>query len=160
MIFRLHAASAESFTEKGTSKMDSIKDRVHELYWGHDVNCARTMLTCLGELFHVTYAPQVFQAAAGMHGAGGFGAQCGLVEGALLFIGIDCAGKGKPDGEAAALCRRFARAFTERFGSLRCCELRPGGFSESDPPHLCEKLTCDAIAFAYAFLKNADGELR
>ena len=32
-----------------------IEKKVHELYWDCDVNCARTMLICLGELFGVTY---------------------------------------------------------------------------------------------------------
>lgn len=32
-----------------------IEKKVHELYWDCNVNCARTMLICLGELFGVTY---------------------------------------------------------------------------------------------------------
>ncbi len=103
-----------------------IKERVHELYWGQDMNCARTTLLCLGELLEVEYPAQTLQAAIGLHGAGGFRAQCGLVEG--------------------------------RFGSLSCRELRPNGFTEKDPPHLCETLTCEAIAFTYDFIKMIDQE--
>ena len=31
-----------------------IKNRVHELYWNDDINCARTAIICLGELFETT----------------------------------------------------------------------------------------------------------
>ena len=65
-----------------------IKERVHELYWEHDMNCARTMLTCLGEFYDVNLEEQTVNSTIGLHGAGGFRAQCGLVEGALMFIGI------------------------------------------------------------------------
>ena len=46
----------------------------------------------------------------------------------------------------------FASAFEKAFGSLRCFELRPTGFSENDPPHVCENLTCDGIGFAYQYI--------
>ena len=135
---------------------DRIEEVVHELYWEHDVNCARTALACLSDLHHTEVASQTLDAAIGLHGAGGYGAQCGLVEGALMFIGIYFSGRGKSAGETAALCRRYADEFTKRFGSLRCCELRPGGFTEDDPPHRCEELTCAAIAFAHGFIKKMD----
>lgn len=71
-----------------------IEKKVHELYWDCDVNCARTMLICLGELFGVTYEPQTLNAAVGLHGAGGYRAQCGLVEGSLMFAGVYLNGLG------------------------------------------------------------------
>ena len=37
-----------------------ISKRVHELYWEKDINCARTALLCLSELFEVPLAPQPF----------------------------------------------------------------------------------------------------
>jgi len=36
----------------------------------------------------VHQCPQLLDAAVGMHGAGKYGAQCGLVEGSLMFIGL------------------------------------------------------------------------
>ena len=98
----------------------TIKERVHELYWKHDINCARTVLTCLCELFHVNLEAQTSNAAIGLHGAGGYRAQCGLVEGALMFIGIYFSQKGKSDSDIAALCYQYADEFTERYSSLKC----------------------------------------
>ena len=129
-----------------------IKKRVHELYWEKDINCARTTLTCLSELFEVTIEPQTIWSAVGLHGAGGYRAQCGLVEGSLMFIGIYYHMQGKTEDEIVSVCYNFASAFDRAFGSLRCFELRPTGFSESDPPHMCESLTCNGIEFAYQYI--------
>lgn len=131
---------------------EQIKNRVHELYWKDDINCARTAILCLSELFEVRVEPQVLWSAVGLHGAGGYRAQCGLVEGTLMFIGIYFHMLGKTEDEMVSACYNFASAFERTFGSLRCLELRPAGFSENDPPHLCEKLTCTAIEFAYQFI--------
>ena len=126
-----------------------ITNRVHDLYWKEDINCARTALVCLSELFEITIEPQTIWSAVGLHGAGGYRAQCGLVEGTLMFIGIYFHKLGKTEAEIVSICYNFASAFDKTFGSLRCYELRPTGFSENDPPHMCENLTCRAIEFAY-----------
>lgn len=128
---------------------DYITKRVHELYWEEDINCARTSLICLSELFEITIEPQTIWSAIGLHGAGGYRAQCGLVEGTLMFIGIYFHILGKTEVEIVSTCYNFASTFDKTFSSLRCLELRPAGFSENDPPHMCEKLTCRAIEFAY-----------
>lgn len=132
--------------------MSYIKERVHQLYWDDDINCARTMLICLSELFEVTLEKQTITAAIGLHGAGGYRAQCGLVEGGLMFIGIYYQLQGKSENEIASTCFEYAQAFEQKFGSLRCYDLRPNGFTPNDPPHMCENLTCEAIDFAYRFI--------
>ena len=131
-----------------------VKERVHQLYWDADINCARTALTCLGEQFQVDISKQTMNAAIGLHGAGGYRAQCGLVEGALMFIGIYLSEAGKNAEEISKTCYQFAEQFTEKYGSLRCFDLRPNGFSETDPPHACESLTGDAIIFTCQFIAN------
>ena len=134
--------------------MSSIKERVHYLYWNDNINCARTILICLSELFEVTLEKQTITAAVGLHGAGGFRAQCGLVEGGLMFIGIYYGLQGKSDEEISSICFEYAKAFEKRFGSLSCHDLRPNGFTPNDSPHMCEKLTCEAIDFAYRFIRE------
>lgn len=131
-----------------------IKGKVHSYYWNDDLNCATTTLKTLSELFHVDIQPQVIDSAIGMHGAGGFRAQCGLVEGSLMFIGILGRQKGIEKNKIVALCYKFARSFEQRFGSLRCKELRPQGFRENDPPHLCEGKTRIAINFSAEFMSK------
>lgn len=138
--------------------MISIEKRVHELYWDRNVNCARTALIVLGERFGVDVRPQTLQAAVGMHGAGGYRAQCGLVEGALMFMGIFFSRQGKNDGEIASLCARFAVQFVAAFSSLDCRDLRPGGFKADDAPHRCEALSSRAIRFAHGFILAASHE--
>lgn len=135
--------------------VDYIINRVHELYWEDDVNCARTMLICLSELFKIPLEKQAFYAAAGLHGAGGYRAQCGLVEGALMFIGILYNEYGMTENETVLACYNYASAFETEFGSLRCFDLRPNGFSKEDPAHMCEKLTCRAVEFAYQYIAGS-----
>lgn len=129
-----------------------IVNRVHELYWKDDLNCARTMLICLSELFKIPIEQQTVWSAIGLHGAGKYRAQCGLVEGTLMFIGIYFHMLGKTEEEIVSACYNFASAFEKNFSSLRCLELRPTGFSESNPPHMCENLTCNGIEFAYQYI--------
>jgi len=129
-----------------------IINRVHELYWDDDINCARTAIICLSELFGIAVEPQIIWSAAGLHGAGGYRAQCGIVEGTLMFIGIYLHMLGKTEDEIVSACYHFASAFDRAFGALRCSELRPAGFSESNPPHMCENLTCNGIEFAYQYI--------
>ncbi len=131
---------------------DFIRKRVHSCYWDREVNCATTSLLLLGERFGVQLSDQVLDAAAGMHGAGGYRAQCGLVEGPLMFLGIVGRQAGIPDKEIEKSCRQFASQFEGRFSSLLCSVLRPGGFNRDDPPHLCEDLTCRTVSFSMEFV--------
>ena len=76
---------------------DYIKAKVNKYYWQDDINCATTNLKILSDIFSIELSEQVIDAALGMHGAGKYGAQCGLVEGTLMFLGIIGRGKGIPD---------------------------------------------------------------
>jgi len=129
-----------------------ITSRVQDYYWNHDLNCATTTLKILAEIFEVNLSEQIINAAIGMHGAGQYGAQCGLVEGMLMFLGIIGREQQIPDATIVDKCREFAQQFENEFQSLSCKKLRPEGFSEDNPPHLCEKLTCNAIEFNRNFV--------
>ncbi len=131
-----------------------IAKRVHGYYWANDINCAATMLKVLAELNQLELTAQVFHAAAGLHGAGGYGAQCGLVGGGLIFLGIQGSERGLGKADVSNSCKAYAQAFEQRFGSLLCRQLRPEGFGPHNPPHLCERLTCDAAAFAARFVEH------
>ena len=81
-----------------------ITKRVHELYWKENINCARTALVCLSELFEIVIEPQTIWSAVGLHGAGGYRAQCGLVEGTLMFMEIYLHMIGKSDDKIVSAC--------------------------------------------------------
>jgi len=134
-------------------KIDAfVKKRVSEYYWKDDLNCATTTLKILSESFKIALHKQTIDASFGMHGAGGYGAQCGLVEGALMFLGVFGRDVNIADNEIIASCRAFARQFEDNFGSLQCSLLRPEGFDTNNPPHLCESLTCKAVEFSIGFV--------
>ena len=136
--------------------MQHTVQRVCELYRNPKYNCARIMLTCLGESFGTPADPQSLQAAGRMDGSGNFHAPCGLAAGALLFIGLMGPRSGKNAEDVEKLYYRFTEAFTARFGSLLCRDLRPGGFRPSDPSHVCGDLIIDAVNFTEDFLKHSD----
>lgn len=131
-----------------------IQDRVKTYYHSEDLNCATTTLKVLAEHFDIELSPQVVDAALGMHGAGRYGAQCGLVEGALMFVGIIGRQLNADDDDIVKSCNDFAGRFESRFGALACNVLRPGGFNDDDPPHLCDGFTREAIRFDVEFLNR------
>jgi C_GCAxxG_C_C family probable redox protein len=132
----------------------SVEEKVHEYYWRDDINCATTLLKTVSEIFEIELSLQVIDAAVGMHGAGKFGAQCGLVEGSLMLIGIIGRNKKFSDEITVENCFRFADEFQKRFGSLDCRTLRPQGFKPENPEHLCERLTVEAVEFTSGFIKK------
>jgi len=132
-----------------------INDEVHRHYWDHDNTCAFTTLSIVSDLFAVPLESQVMDAALGMWGAGGYQAQCGLVEGALMFIGVMGSRRGLNRDQISKLCRSFARGFEEQFGSMICRELRPEGFAPDNPPHICEDLSKRAIRYTTGFVADA-----
>jgi hypothetical protein len=58
------------------------------------------------------------------------------------------------DDEIMEICREYASEFEKRFGSLSCRMLRPEGFEENLPPHLCEPLSIDAVCFDIEFIER------
>ena len=131
-----------------------IKEKVKECYWEEDVNCATTTLKVLSEHFGITLDKQIIDCAIGMHGAGEYGAQCGLVEGVLMFLGIYGRKKEVTNHDIILYCNEFAKQFEKKFSSLQCSVLRPEGFHLDNPPHLCETLTLDSIKFSIDFISK------
>jgi len=135
-----------------TPVKERVKEIVHEAYWERDDNCATTSLYALSLLFDVPVTEEVWAAALGLWGAGGHGAQCGLVEGPLMFLGIYGTYFGYTRDTIEDWCRRFAAKFEHEFGSLNCSTLRPEGFTKENPPHICEELSVKAIMMAWKFI--------
>lgn len=132
----------------------NIKETIHNYYWIDDINCATTTLKTLAKYFSVDLSKQLINSAIGLHGAGKYGAQCGLVEGPLMFIGVYGSFLNRENSYIVEACYGFAKAFESRFQSLQCRDLRPMGFKEDDPAHMCESLTVDATIFAIDFIKK------
>ena len=138
-----------------------IQARVHTYYRRDKLNCATATLKILSERFDLELHDQVIDASAGMHGAGLYRAQCGLVEGALMFLGILGKTRGFTKEQVIQACHDYARHFEARFGSLSCRVLRPEGFHPDQAPHICEPLTHDALSldieFVHTLLKEDGG---
>ena len=131
-----------------------VRERITRYYRADEVNCAVATLKILGERFEVDISRQVLDAAVGMNGAGQYRAQCGLVEGAVMFLGVMGREQGLDDDSIMELSRAYAEAFEKRFGSLSCRVLRPEGFDPDNPPHICEPLSVDAVVFDIKFIER------
>lgn len=122
-----------------------VKKRVGECYWKQDINCAETSLIILSEIFNLKLNEQVKHSALALPGAGQCGAQCGIVSGAIMFMGIFGRTHNIDDDIIKEFCKKFSKTFETRFKSLQCSVLRPEGFHPDNPPHICESLTCDGV---------------
>ncbi len=131
-----------------------VANCVKKAYWDDDIPCSPTTLRILGELFGLKIGEQVYTACWGLNGAGKYGAQCGLVEGTIMFIGLMAHREDLEKEKMSEACFDFAKNYEHKFGSLRCKELRPGGFKDDDPPQLCEPLTVNSIVFSARFISD------
>lgn len=131
-----------------------VFDHVQEFNKKQGLNCAQTTLLVLAEKFKITLNPQIIPGSVGLNGAGLYRAQCGLVEGMLIFLGIYLPDRNFDKDAIQKTCNIFASKFEAQFGSLSCSKLRPNGFNDGDPPHLCEKLIIDAIKFDIDFISS------
>ncbi len=129
-----------------------VTDRITRYYREEDLNCAVATLKILGEQFDVEISGQVLDSAVGMNGAGQYRAQCGLVEGAVMFLGILGRRLKMSDDDITEWTREYASQFEKRFGSLSCRVLRPEGFDENNPPNICEPISIDAVCFDIEFV--------
>jgi len=135
----------------------TVTDCVTHAYHVENIHCTPTTLRALSQLFKIKLNEQVLHASEGMNGAGLYGAQCGLVEGALMFNGILSKHNGLCTEDILAICSEFAEGFERKLGSLICRELRPEGFSEEITEHICEPRSVEAIIYAAEFLSDIFG---
>lgn len=134
--------------------MSDILKNVNKYNVEMGLNCAITSLKVLAEEFTTEISDQIIYGAIGMNGAGQYGAQCGLVEGGLMFLGIYLAENGVKAAEISSICNRFASEFVAHFSSLTCSDLRPEGFKSTNPLHICSDLIVQALEFDIKFINN------
>ncbi|MFN2283730.1 MAG: C-GCAxxG-C-C family (seleno)protein [Anaerolineae bacterium] len=101
-----------------------VQQRVATYFVTGENNCAMTVLRVLSEAFQTPVTQQVIDAAQCMPGAGGVDHLCGLISGALMFVGVWGAEQGLHRQTLQPLTSDFSRAIQERFGSLMCSDLR------------------------------------
>ena len=131
-----------------------INDKVEHYYFDEDLNCAATVLRVLSELFKIELSDQVISSATGMNGAGKFGAQCGLLEGTIMFLGILGKELKYTKENITEICYDFTKNFKSEYESLLCSKLRPEGFPKDKEIHRCEGLTKVELKFAVKYIEN------
>jgi len=129
---------------------DFVEKRVSLYYDNEDLNCAITTLKILSEYFQIDVNDQVIKAATGMSGAGNYIAQCGLVDGTLMFLGIWGKEYELPELTIKRLCRKYVKQFGLAFGSLVCKNLRP----KIRGRHICGGFTSASVEFSINFINS------
>lgn len=104
-----------------------IRDRVQTYFVDGDDNCAMSTLRILGEYFETPLDLQVLDAAQCVPGAGGTGEACGLIMGALMFIGVWGAKHHHPRESLNLLAQRVTTYVQHQFGSVCCRDLQLEG---------------------------------
>ena len=133
---------------------NKIKELVKEAYWVRDENCCIALIKTISDIFSLDISGELISAAAALPGAGRFGAQCGLITGGIMIIGIIGKSQQKSNDEIRNISYNYSKMFFEKYYSLMCKELRPQGFASDNPPHLCEKLTVEAAIDLYKLIDS------
>jgi len=131
-----------------------IARRVEQEYHDLDTPCTPTTIKILSEVFKLELPKELVELSFALSGISKHGAQCGLVEGVLVMIGLIGHRQGLDKEVLAEICSDFLKQYDQKHGSLRCKELRLGGFNDDDPPNLCEGLTATSITDAALFLSE------
>jgi hypothetical protein len=132
-----------------------VAARVENMYHDLDLSCVHTTLRILEEVFDTPIAPETYDASAGMLGGGGcFGGQCGLIQGGIIFISLLCARGGLDEDTLKQHCYDYSALTVKELGSLLCREIRPEGFSDDNPPNLCEPRTVQNITATVRFVAD------
>jgi C_GCAxxG_C_C family probable redox protein len=133
---------------------EQILEKIKLYHHKQKNNCAQTTLKILSETFGIDVCRQVIDSACGLNGGGRYGAQCGLLEGALMFMGIKANKENRDKKYANKVCYAYTEKFKKEFESLLCKDLRPEGFKKGDPPDVCEKIFVKSLNLVIEYIKN------
>jgi len=126
-----------------------ILEKMHYYYVEQGLNCAEATIIVLSEKFDLLINQQVMAAAIGMNGAGGSGAQCGLIEGSLMFLGILGVVKNATKDEIKAVIQNYTKLFNDKFHSLNCNFIKPENEYESKK---CRDLAKESVQFCFEYI--------
>lgn len=132
-----------------------VAEKVHYFYHEAGINCAVGTLMLLSDIFSIELQEQVYDSAIAMVGAGKYGAQCGILEGCMMFASIYAIKFGLGKKEIVPLIYKWSSMFEKEMGSIVCKGLRPYPFTPEDAPkHLCEPITVKGVSLAVKFIKE------
>lgn len=131
-----------------------IDKQVHENYWEKDLNCATNILMLLSELTDIKLDKQILHSVSGFDGVNPLIAQCGLMSGALMFLGIYGREKNIPNSQLKSYSYDYSKYFQRKFGDTGCNSLNGKNSSLNLSPFSCEILTKDVVKFTFDFINK------
>ncbi len=136
------------------AEIDCLRKIALRHFMEEEINCGLTMTRCLSEFFQLPVHQQVYDAVNGIMEHRAKRVQCGLYKGAMAFLGIYCTARNYDRNQLNAATLAFAEAFEQKFGSIRCYDLRPEGFEPDNTHAPCRELVPEAVVFAAAYIKT------
>ncbi|MCK5126643.1 MAG: C_GCAxxG_C_C family protein [candidate division Zixibacteria bacterium] len=130
-----------------------IEDKIKIYFEIEEHNCAVCVIKVLSERFDFPIEQQTLDACLAQNGLGQYGAQCGLITGATMFLGIVAAQNNWEKEKLYLHTRELTALFEKKFKSLLCSAIRPEGFHEDNPPYICQPRTVDALEIFIDYLK-------
>ena len=131
-----------------------IRDEAVRLH-GEGLNCAQCVLCACGKYTGMDRKSSL-AVACGFGGGVRCGEICGAISGAVMAIGASASSAGEGDREAmarvASLTKRCTGAFREKYGVVRCLDLKRAGVS-------CDELIAFGAETAEKLInENGQGE--
>jgi len=129
-----------------------VDKQVHENFWEKDLNCSTNILMLLAEIKSIKLDKQVIHSVAGMDGLNPLKVPCGLLSGALMFLGIFGREKNIPNSQLSRHYYEYSKYFQRKFGDTSCKNLNSKKESLGLLPFSCENLTKDVVIFTIDFI--------
>lgn len=132
--------------------LNFVDKEVHENYWEKDLNCCTNILMLLSEIKGIKLDKQVLYSVSGMHGLNPSAAPCGLLSGALMFLGIYGREKNIPNSQLTRHYYEYSKYFQRKFGDTSCKNLNKRKDALGLLPFSCEDLTKTVVIFTSDFI--------
>ena len=149
-----HKKSLTISDEGALDEHKFIADKIKIYYEIEEHNCAVSVLKVLAERYDFPIHQQVMDSALAQNGLGQSGAQCGLITGAAMFLGVVAVEQGWTKDTLHEHTQRLTTEFKNAFHALDCRSIRPEGFVADNPPHLCEPRTVEALEIMINYISR------
>lgn len=109
-----------------------VKELAKTIYLEQNMNCAEAVLHAADKAYGWNLSADCFQLVGGFGGGCSCGNLCGAVAASIAACGRQCIStKANETPELGVKCRAFMEQFSEKYGSVKCEDLKAGNYDEA-----------------------------
>ncbi len=122
-------------------------------------HCSESIIRAVPEALGIKLSDDVIKAACGFFGGGGgTGGRCGVIESCLILISSLY---GRLDSETSdqdirVLSLELMKRFTDKFGTMNCCEIKPKEVAKYGAEYGCMRIYEEGAELVTKLLLDAD----